>query len=673
MSKKKKNVKKAAPVATPKVSTSNFYFWANRKLQTIILFAVAFLFYANTLNHGYTQDDSIVITENMYTTDGLSGIPGILSKDTFYGFFKTEGKSKLVSGGRYRPLTLVMFATGYQFFGESPFVGHLMNVLWFCVTCLMLYWLLLKLFRFEKEPEYAGMIAFCTTLLFAAHPIHTEVVANIKGRDEIITLLGSLAALYFSIRAYREKDTKLNIIGAIIFFLALFSKENAITFLAIIPITFWVFTKADLGTIIKQTIPFVIAAVGFLVVRGSILGWSLGEPPLELMNNPFVKIEGGRYVPFSAGEQFATIFHTLGHYVKLLFVPHPLTHDYYPRHIEMKSFEDISVIISLVGYVAALAWSLLATFQRKPVGYAVLFYLITLSVVSNLAFPVGTNMAERLIFMPSVGFCLLFVLGISELFGKLTESRVSKNMLLTVIGLSLIYGAGTFVRNQAWKDNFTLFTTDIKTSKNSAKLRNAVAGELLNKYGNAPANQRDEASLTVAANHLKEAIKIHPNYKNAYLLLGNAHNYLKKYEESIQYYNKALQFDGGYKEAQNNLGLTYRDAGKYYGETAQDFKKSIEYLNKALQMRPDDPEVIRLLGIANGAAGNHPKAIELLTKFTQLKPENALGFLALGTSFLNAGRAAEAVAVLTKANQLKPNDPNVLRMIEIAKNNKPNQ
>ena len=655
MSKKKKKIKKAQPITKVRGEQGSTTFWSNRMLHSILIFAAAFLFYANTLKHGYTQDDSIVITENMYTTKGFSGIPGILSKDTFYGFFKTEGKSKLVSGGRYRPLTLVMFATGYQFFGESPLVGHLMNVLWFGFTCLMLYWLLLKLFKFEKEPEYAGMIAFCTALLFAAHPIHTEVVANIKGRDEIITLLGSMAALYFSIRSYREKNAMLNWVGAYFFFMALFSKENAITFLAIIPITYWVFTKAEISKIVSQTIPFVVAAVGFLIVRGSILGWSLGEPPIELMNNPFVKIEGGRYVPFSAGEQFATIFHTLGQYVKLLFVPHPLTHDYYPRHIDMKSFGDISVILSLVGYVVALAWSLFATFQRKPIGYAVLFYLITLSIVSNLAFPVGTNMAERLIFMPSVGFCLLFVLGLSKLFEMFTESRISKFMLYAILGVSLIYGAGTFNRNWAWKDNFTLFTTDIKTSKNSAKLRNAVAGELLNRYGNAPVAQRNQASLTESVTHLKEAIRIHPNYKNAYLLLGNAHNYLQKYEESIQYYNKALQFDGGYTEANNNLGLTYRDAGKYYGEKMGDIKKALEYLNKSYRMRSNDEEVIRLLGVANGVSGNHSKAIEFFTKFTQLKPDNAKGFFNLGTAYMNAGDANNAATNHNKARSMNPN------------------
>ena len=654
MSKKKKKptTKKAIPAQS--LATSNT-FWSNTKLQSILIFAVAFLLYANTLKNGYTQDDSIVITDNMYTTDGISGISGILSKDTFFGFFKVEGKSKLVSGGRYRPLTLVMFAIGYELFGESPLMGHLMNILWFGLTCLVLYWLLLRLFNFDKNPEYAGMIAFCTSLLFAAHPIHTEVVANIKGRDEIIALLGSLTALFFALKSYQEKKPMLNFLAVGIFFLALFSKENVITFLAIIPITFWVFTKAKMGDIVKTTVPFVLAAIGFLVVRGSILGWSMGEAPIELMNNPFVKVVGDRYVPFTASEELSTIFYTLGYYVKLLFIPHPLTHDYYPRHIDMMSFGDVSVIMSLIGYVGALGWSLWATFKRNPLGYAVLFYLSTLSVVSNLAFPVGTNMAERLVFMPSVGFCLFLVLGLTMVIQK-GKSEINTKITPMVIGLiCLIFGALTVNRNFAWKDNYTLFTTDIETSKNSAKLNNAVAGELLNRYGKLPEGQRNNGILNKAVGHLNQAVQIHPNYKNAYLLLGNAHNYLKNYEQSIQYYNKSLSIDPGYSEANNNLAITYREAGQFYGEKKGDLNKSLQYLTKANSMNPSDPEVIRLLGVANGIAGNHAQAISFFKKLTELQPNNAKAFFNLGSAYYHAGDAANADLFHNKARNLNPN------------------
>jgi hypothetical protein len=81
----------------------------------------------------------------------------------------------------------------------------------------------------------------------------------------------------------------------------------------------------------------VVAGI-FLVLRTSVLGFSLGEPSGELMNNPFLKLVGNQYVPLSADEKFATILFTLGKYLQLMVFPHPLTHDYYPRHIEIMRF-----------------------------------------------------------------------------------------------------------------------------------------------------------------------------------------------------------------------------------------------------------------------------------------------------------------------------------------------
>jgi hypothetical protein len=94
-----------------------------------LVFAFGSLLYLNTLTHEFTQDDAIVIYDNMYTTKGISGIKGLFTKDTFFGFFKEEGKAKLVSGGRYRPLTPAMFALEYQIVGKNPFLGHLINIL----------------------------------------------------------------------------------------------------------------------------------------------------------------------------------------------------------------------------------------------------------------------------------------------------------------------------------------------------------------------------------------------------------------------------------------------------------------------------------------------------------------------------------------------------------------
>lgn len=643
--------------------------FTNIRLHCLIIFAFSFMLYANTLGHDYTQDDAIVIYDNEFTVKGIAGIPDILKYDTFRGFFKVEGKDQLVAGGRYRPLTLIMFAIEVQLFGTNPFIGHLINILLYGLIGIILYLLLLQLGISEgkkirwwaKNKSQVFFLALATTLLFLAHPIHTEVVANIKGRDEIVTLLGSLAAVYFSLKAYYSKRPLLHLTVGTLFFLALLSKENAITFLAVVPLTYFFFTKAEIPTIAKQTAPFVIAAVLFLMIRTAIVDLSLGgEPTLELMNNPFVKVEAGKYVHFTGGEKFATIFYTLGKYVQLLIFPHPLTHDYYPRHVDIMTFGNFKVILSILFYLAITAYALIRLPKKDPISYGILFYLATISIASNIVFPIGTNMSERFAFMPSIGFCWI----VSILLYRLAEWRNQQANLkqfsqltlsLGIVGaIVLLFSIKTISRNTVWKDNYTLFTTDIQTSLNSAKLRNAAAGETIAKATNIQNTASKNQLLQTAEQHLKEAIKIHPNYKNAYLQLGNVSNYLQKFENAIDYYEKALELDPNYQDAINNMGITYRDAGRYYGEVKQNSQQAIKYLTKAYEMRPQEYETVRLLAIANAISGNTQQAISFFQKAVEIQPNNADALYNLGSAYYNAGNTEKGQEFHQKATQIDP-------------------
>lgn len=648
MSKKKQKhlpkQKKPVPKAASVNSKVNIWKYAG------ILFAFSFLLYVNTFNHDYTQDDAIVITDNMFTKEGISGIPGLLKYDTFYGFFKVEGKAQLVSGGRYRPLTPVMFALEYQLFGENPMAGHILNAIFYGLTIVTLFLLLFQLFSRKESEMTAIWIALAASAIFAAHPLHTEAVANIKGRDEIIALLASLLALHLSLKSYFEKNNGLLVLAAVIFFLGLLSKENTITFLAIIPITFYFFTKAKLNDIFIRLLPFVAVTLIFLIIRGQILGWSLGEPPGELMNNPFLKIEGGRWVPFSSGEKLATIMFTLGKYVQLLFFPHPLTHDYYPYQVGIRTFADPMVLGSLLLYGGLAAVAVLGWKKKSPVAFGIAFYLITLSIVSNIVFPVGTNMSERFMFMPSVGFAI----AVSWLVYQLTK-MASINRFLLIIGLiTLLFSIKTFDRNGVWKDNFTLFTTDVQVSKNSAKLRNAAGGALSTEASGEQNVQKKNAMLAEAIGHLNEAIRIHPTYKNAYLIRGNCHNWLKQYDNAIADYNYALQLDSGYEDARKNLGITYREAGEYFGKEKGDLNKALVYLTKAYEMNPNEYSTVRLMGVAYGMGGDTNKALEYFTKCTQLEPENAFAWFDLGIAYFNAGNTELGNTYINKARSIDP-------------------
>ncbi len=657
------------------------------RLFSWIIFSLGVALYANTLFFDYTVDDAIVIYDNEFTTKGVAGIPGLLKYDTFRGFFKVEGKENLVAGGRYRPLTPVMYALEVQLFspkkldasgqpvkdkdGDTVFdpyqggrinavklVGHLVNVLLYALTCVVVFWLLLKMLspggQAVASTGYAPFVALTAALLFTVHPIHTEVVANVKGRDEIVSLLGSLAALYLSLRAFYEKKPKLSLAAAVLFFLALLSKENAITFLAVVPLTYFFLTKAKFGKIASQTFPFAAAAAVFLILRTSVLGFDLGgEPPRELMNNPFLKLVGNQYVDFTPGEKMATIFYTLGKYVQLLVFPHPLSHDYYPRAVEIMTFGDWQVILSVLLFAGMGIYALLRLTKKDPVSYGILFFISTLSIASNIVFPIGTNMSERFVYMPSVGFTLVAAV----LFYRATGSWGRPTKAVVGVGLAVLLALSikTFTRNFAWKDNFTLFTTDIEAVPNSAKLRNAVGGELIAQSLKPENAARKTDMLTEATGHLTEAVKIHPGYKNPFLLLGNAYNYLQQYEASIQAYQQALKLDPNYAEARNNLAITYRDAGRYFGEQKGDLNKSLGYLLQSYEMSPGDYETVRLLGVAYGISGNIGKAIEFFTKALELEPGNADANYNLGTAYFNAGQPERGQEFIQKAKEINPN------------------
>jgi tetratricopeptide (TPR) repeat protein len=610
-----------------------------------LLFLFGFLVYANTFTHDYALDDAIVITDNTFTQKGLSGLNGIFSYDTFQGFFKEEGKSKLVAGGRYRPLSLATFALEISVFGASPLVSHLVNALLFALCSFLVYFVLSEIL--QKVPEGA-VISLFTAFIFAAHPIHTEAVANIKGRDEILAFLGSLMALYWAFKAFKSNKLIWHLSGAISLFLGLLSKESAITFLAIIPLSIYYFGEksVSLRSIALHTVPYIGATLLFLILRNAVLGSDFGGGSFELMNNPYLKWQNGVYVPFNIAEKAATIAYTLGLYIWLLFFPFNLTHDYYPRHIPIITFDNFGAIISVALYLTLIFYALKGLKSKSIPAFGISIYLINLSLVSNILFPIGTNMAERLLFAPSLGYALIVGFLLSSL-----KSQSLKNSL--AISIIVLYAGLTWLRNPVWKDNYTLFTTDVKNSSESAKVRNAAGGELL-----AQALKVD--SLTAfryrneAVGHLQKAVTIHPTYKNAWLLLGNAYYYLNNFDQAIQSFKQALVIDPEYVDASKNMGLAYRDGGRIAGETLGDLAKAIAYLKQAASLLPDDYEAHRLAGIAFGFNGNKLEAISYFQRAAQLKPDLSDAWFNLGTAYYQAGDPKNGLIFHQKAISLDP-------------------
>ena len=626
------------------------------QLHLIILMVLSILLYVNTLGHQFALDDAIVITDNMHVQKGWAGLADIFNNDTFHGFFKTD-KQGLVEGGRYRPFTLAMFAVELSIFGKAAFWGHLFNVLWYGLTGLVFYLLASGLFAYRWNKTLSSWLAFAAALLFVAHPLHTEAVANIKGRDEIMALLGSLAALYFSLRSFRSGNLGWEALAAVSFLIGIFSKENAITFLAVVPLTYWFFTNASIAQILRRTAPFLAIAILFLIVRSSVLpNAQIGTASNELMNNPFLKLEGNQYVPFTGAERQATVFYTLGKYIQLFLFPYPLTHDYYPNHIPRMSWGQPGALLSFLLYLGMGIVGVMGLRKKSPVAYGLLFYLATLSIVSNVWLVVGTNMSERLIFMPSVGLCFALVAFLANLwYGKAPQTLRPQTLLMGIGAVALVFGGLTIVRNLAWKNNLTLFRTDAKTSVNSAKVHNALGGQLISDAEKIKDDSLGRiALLQEAETHLLQAVQIHPGYKDGFFLLGTCYLHLGKYAESVKYLNASYGLNNSDANTKNNLAVAYRLLGQEEGEKKNNLTQALQYLQQSLALNPNDYATVRLLGVANSVNQNDPAALPYFEKARDLAPKSADAWFELHMAYQKVGDLAKAQQALGQAQQIDP-------------------
>src|ERR1035437_3609670 len=232
-----------------------------------LLLAVAMLVYGNSIFNNYALDDAMVITDNAFTQKGVGGIKDILTADTFYGFFKENTNN--VAGGRYRPFSLITFAFEYQFFGLSPHFSHFINILLFGFCGIGIFIFIKKILQ-STQLKYLenSIIPLLTAVLFLVHSIHTEAVANIKGRDEIFSLLFSIFTVIYLMKYIDEgRQTKHLLIGFLLFFFALLSKENSFTFIIIIPMTFYFFRKISLKDYAIILTPVALASALFFLLR----------------------------------------------------------------------------------------------------------------------------------------------------------------------------------------------------------------------------------------------------------------------------------------------------------------------------------------------------------------------------------------------------------------------
>jgi protein O-mannosyl-transferase len=655
----------SSPLSQPHTDVIATGWLSHLYLPILIIFLFAGGLYLNTCWNRYAIDDTIVITDNKFTLQGFGGIHDLMTHDAFVGFFGDRG-SKLVSGGRYRPLSIVTLAIEVEFFGMNPVVSHSVNVLLFALSCILIFIVLRRMIPPSRDAPFYLNLPFIATMLYAAHPIHTEAVANIKGRDEIMGMLLAMLTMYASLLYIRTQHILHLIWGTAVFFLALLSKENAITFMAVIPLTYYFFTHAKARDYAMTIGLYAIPVVLFLYMRHLYTAAGLTADSPEILNNPFAYLthdmEG-----FS--QRYATIIFTFLLYLKLLIFPHPLSHDYYFNQIPFIHFTDIGFITSLIVHIALIVYALRGIRTKALTSYAILFYIVTFSIVSNLFFTVGILMNERFVYMCSLGFCILLAWLILRVKHRFDLSPTVISSLTLVI--LLLYTVKTVSRNTVWMDNLTLFIVDAKAAPNSAKVNTSAGGDLtklchedfkvmranheLQRYcdllnldiqvDQLPDSIIKEKLMTQSIAHLNKALEVYPTHSNAWLLLGNAtyQHSKQNVQASISCYEKAASYRvGGYYDAWYNIGCVQVE-----NNMAAPAK---ENFIKALAIKPDIYECRYNLADAYSKLAMPDSAIYWYLKTIELKPQDAASYYKIGTIYgKQLGNLDAAITNISKA------------------------
>ena len=623
---KKETVKSKATRNWPDLSSYKIPMIASISAILVAL-ALSFIQYSQSIPYEFVLDDKIVISENNFVKKGIGGMGDILMTEGFVGYF---GEQKdLIPGARYRPLSLITFALEYEIFGGlNSKASHFINILLYALCGWLVFLMLGRIYPIEKKWWFS--LPFLVLIIWMSHAVHTEVVANIKSRDEIMSLIFSCLTLILSFNFYR-KSNYLHLIGAAVaFFLGLMSKETTLTFLAIIPAALYFFRKPDTKKMLLVFAALIVPLVIYLILRITAIGYLLSsEESTDIMNNPFYNL--------SFAETSGTILYTLLKYLGLSYIPYPLTHDYYPFQIPKVGFTNPVVITSILIHLAVGFYIIKNFFSRNQWVFPMFWYVASLSIASNIVINVGTTMNERFIFTPTVGTCILIVLALQWLTKKYDLNKLIPPIAIGAI--SIVYLLISLNRTQVWQNSLTLNQAAVKVSTNSARANSFMATALFNEATKRTSDRAKKLELFDEAEiYAKKAIDLFPSYQNANLMLagiagerhkqgGSLDDLLRDFtiaasnNPKISFIHEYIDYISGRNLDQDKMiNFFYNVGHNVLVEQKGIYDWGIKFLDYGYKMQPNNPAITFAISKAYRKLGNPGQADLYLSKTLQIDP-----------------------------------------------------
>ena len=659
-----------------------------RPINFILLVAIPVLIYINSLQNTFVYDDVFTITDNYFIRD-WGNFTALFTND----YFKYSGEVT------YRPVVTFSYFIDYSLWHLNPAGFHLTNILLHAVNAVLVYLLVSAISRSHTA-------SFLTSILFALHPILTEAVNGISYREDLLTTTFFLSSILLFVQSaivrlsahdkVRNPQSKicnyLYPLSLFSYLLALCSKEMAITLPLIVFLFDWLL--GDKGRIKKNIINYYM---GFILVSGFYLFlrfvWFYNpvEKQLTYPDNSFLV-------------NLLTMPKIFCSYIKLLFFPISFNAEYIIAHTKTPcaaTFILGMIFLSVIGVITYKFYN-----HSRRLFFFMLWFFVTLAPMMNIM-PIANIMAERYLYLPSVGFCaiLSYILigiwrqvyvfiffentphpnplpqGERELFpisnptlnghtlpspplmggegagDKFSSSFVSKKflgishlfktVLITCLMLILVipYSLATIKRNKVWINPFIFWSKTVEDSPNSSRAHNNL-GMIY--------HQQDKTDLAIREFQASIAIEPDPEYHHN---LGMAYQKKGMKEEALQEYYRVLAVNPNSALTHNNMGNILIDKGR--------FDEGILKFKEAIRLKPNYYDAHYNLGLAYFKKGFLDASIDEFKLAIHYEPDHAEAHSCLGTAYANKGLFNKAILEIEEAIRLKPNYPNAYKNLGI--------
>lgn len=657
-----------------------------------------------SLAPGFIHDDHRIIEQN----ELIRGV-GRLGEIVTQGYWSVGSGSVPIL---YRPVTILSFALNYAACGLRPFGYRLVDLLLHAFVSLLVFGLARRIFGRSPGPLLLDP-ALAAALLFAAHPVHTEVLGEVVGRAELLAAAGALGCVLAFLRARGLQGAGspgarwLFGLALLAFALGFMAKENAVA-------TPFLVLLADVLIVRRRPAWSFHAASACvlllcLAARAAALG-SVNPPGLiHWADNPIA------YMPFVRGRLTALV--VLGRYVLLLVAPLRQAIDY--------SYDAIPAATGILDPRADLGLALLAGgfaavaagFRRAPAAaFGIAWFGIALAPVANLLFPIGTIMAERLLYLPSVGFCVLAGAALGGLRGRfiVIAGRPGRDAAARAVVALLLAAcaARSGARLYDWRDDYTIFKAALAVAPRSVRSLYNFGAACEDRGKDAEAARVYEQAIALwpdfadahynlagvlgrarrwddAVGHYREAVRLQPANVRFLVNLGHALTAQGNPAEARAVLERAVESDPRSAEAYTDLGAAClalgdpRAAARAYGEAAHidpgsaDYQRNLalaedqagdhaaaaEAYRRGLLLRPGDPDLLAGLGMALLGAGDAARGSETLAAAVRARPGQPIYRYQLARALEGQGRLTEAAEQYRESIRLAPSAPVPLKSL----------